>query len=172
MKNERQTQRYFEKRYDKNGRHFCLIPICNKIAEQYKNGRYRNYCKKHNWIDMQRFTNWTSLSKHIIRRDGKCVKCGDDRDMVEMYVNETDIFFRKGDFLHKGTRKPVRRIKQHVTNLQADHIVEIADGGNEWDENNLQTLCLKCHREKTKTSIKIRKIGNFKPLNNFKEVNP
>lgn len=33
--------------------------------------------------------------------------------------------------------------------LQADHIVEIADGGSPFDESNLQTLCDTCHDIKT-----------------------
>jgi 5-methylcytosine-specific restriction enzyme A len=31
----------------------------------------------------------------------------------------------------------------------ADHIVPVVEGGGECDLANLQTLCLKCHRERT-----------------------
>ncbi|MXZ29814.1 MAG: HNH endonuclease [Acidimicrobiia bacterium] len=33
--------------------------------------------------------------------------------------------------------------------LEVDHIVPIADGGDPWDSDNLQTLCRRCHRAKT-----------------------
>ncbi len=32
--------------------------------------------------------------------------------------------------------------------LELDHIVNIAQGGND-DESNLQSLCVPCHKEKT-----------------------
>jgi len=31
-----------------------------------------------------------------------------------------------------------------------DHIIAIADGGNELEQNNLQSLCTSCHNEKTR----------------------
>ncbi|NVM97818.1 HNH endonuclease [Arthrobacter sp. SDTb3-6] len=34
--------------------------------------------------------------------------------------------------------------------LQADHIIEIADGGAPFDADNLQTLCQTHHDEKSK----------------------
>lgn len=33
--------------------------------------------------------------------------------------------------------------------LEVDHITAISNGGDMWDEENLQTLCKPCHREKT-----------------------
>ena len=33
--------------------------------------------------------------------------------------------------------------------LHADHITPIALGGDEWDMNNIQTLCEECHKKKT-----------------------
>jgi len=39
-------------------------------------------------------------------------------------------------------------------NLIVDHIKPIALGGKEYDLDNLQTLCEKCHREKTKKDLK------------------
>ncbi|MDA0769230.1 MAG: hypothetical protein BZY79_01745 [SAR202 cluster bacterium Casp-Chloro-G4] len=43
--------------------------------------------------------------------------------------------------------------------LEADHITPLADGGAEFDEANVQTLCKPCHRGKTtawQTKIKIQ----------------
>lgn len=33
--------------------------------------------------------------------------------------------------------------------FEVDHKVPIADGGDPWDENNLQILCEDCHKKKT-----------------------
>lgn len=39
--------------------------------------------------------------------------------------------------------------------LVLDHIIPIACGGDEFDENNLQTLCAECHLKKTKEDKRI-----------------
>lgn len=44
--------------------------------------------------------------------------------------------------------------RQHVCGtdgLQADHIVPIADGGDEFDLDNVRTLCVPCHKKVTAT---------------------
>lgn len=38
-----------------------------------------------------------------------------------------------------------------------DHIVEIEDGGEIWDVDNLQTLCNSCHNKKTGNEVKKRR---------------
>lgn len=37
--------------------------------------------------------------------------------------------------------------------LQVDHIIPVAITNKTFDKNNLQTLCVKCHREKTKGDL-------------------
>lgn len=34
--------------------------------------------------------------------------------------------------------------------LEVDHIIRLEDGGAEYDQTNLQTLCADCHRAKTR----------------------
>lgn len=46
-------------------------------------------------------------------------------------------------------REPSCRRCGTEENVQADHIVEIADGGALTDPGNLQTLCDDCHKVKT-----------------------
>ena len=41
--------------------------------------------------------------------------------------------------------------------LEVDHIIAICNGGDMWDEDNLRTLCNKCHKKKTKKDFKDRK---------------
>lgn len=43
--------------------------------------------------------------------------------------------------------------------LQVDHKIAITNGGDYWDESNLQTLCRKCHGIKTGRDLKTK---NFK----------
>ena len=44
--------------------------------------------------------------------------------------------------------------------LEVDHIVAICNGGDAWDESNLQVLCIDCHRKKTKLDLGKRSKGN------------
>lgn len=37
--------------------------------------------------------------------------------------------------------------------LNCDHIIPICLGGAEFDEDNLQTLCVECHKKKTKGEV-------------------
>lgn len=41
--------------------------------------------------------------------------------------------------------------------LQVDHILAIVNGGEMWDEKNLQTLCYNCHKKKTKKDLQTKK---------------
>lgn len=44
--------------------------------------------------------------------------------------------------------------------VQVDHIIAIMNGGEMWDEENLQTLCKECHNKKTKQDYQQRTKGN------------
>jgi len=48
-----------------------------------------------------------------------------------------------------------------------DHIIAIVLGGHPWDYRNLQALCEKCHKLKTKSDIKIlaywRRLTRYDP---------
>jgi 5-methylcytosine-specific restriction endonuclease McrA len=49
-----------------------------------------------------------------------------------------------------------------VDTLIADHILAIALNGEEWDINNLQTLCVECNKIKTaEDMIKIAKLRDI-----------
>ena len=71
---------------------------------------------------------WGTLRRHILERDGfSCQSCG-------------------AEGRHES------RIGGSRYSLEVDHIVEIMDGGAEFDPANLQTLCGDCHKAKTKAS--------------------
>lgn len=126
MVKKRENSRWIKERKDKKGKLLCLIPTCNNLREKYKkSGNYRNYCKEHSADDMRVFTSWNVLREKVLKRDNyTCVKCG---------------------FQDRKTYCP---------NVIADHIIPIALGGDEWDINNIQTLCEKCNKIKTKEDQK------------------
>jgi len=45
--------------------------------------------------------------------------------------------------------------KHDPSSLVADHIVPVALGGDQWDLDNIQTLCVGCHRFKTRLDISL-----------------
>ena len=141
----REITRHIEKQYMQDGTPYCLIPTCKNTARRKKSGRYTNYCTEHNFRDMMPFTSWSFLAAKILKRDNyTCKKCG----------FTYDVMLREGK-------------------LQVDHIIEVAAGGDMWDESNLQTLCDKCHMAKTKEFLSNRKnienlrSGKQKDLNSW-----
>lgn len=46
--------------------------------------------------------------------------------------------------------------KLEETELEIDHIIEIADGGDKQDRKNLEVLCKYCHKWKTKIAAGLR----------------
>lgn len=39
--------------------------------------------------------------------------------------------------------------------FDVDHIIAIVNGGEQWDEKNLQVLCQPCHKKKTKKDMEL-----------------
>lgn len=86
----------------------------------------RKYCSRDCFLGwFQQFNPpfiWREFRQKAFERDNyTCVKCG-----------KKDQDWNRGD------------------HLVADHIVPIALGGEEFDLNNVQTLCLDCNRTKTR----------------------
>ena len=65
------------------------------------------------------------------------------------------IVIRELKWIDEYSKKEVTGIEVYDGGkLIADHIEPIALGGDEWDENNIQTLCIKCNKIKTKEDAK------------------
>lgn len=155
---QRENNRWIDERKNSKGKLLCLIPTCNKLREKYKtSNNTRNYCKDHTFLDMGAFTNWQSLREKVLKRDNyTCVECGDKRKEVEIMtkhrrcINLERVYKR----LDKKFEYEWVERKEVRNNLIADHIIPIALGGSEWDMKNIQTLCLKCNKIKTKKDMK------------------
>lgn len=94
---------------------------------------------------------WLNIKKEAIKRDDfKCVNCGKQP------------FIRIKMAFSKGGKYPVKVISDRRPDykLVGDHIIAVALGGEEYDVNNVQTLCISCHKIKTKEDM--RKIKEFK----------
>lgn len=76
---------------------------------------------------------WANFRFKVFTRDQyKCLKCS--------YVAPFELSYD--------------RKKYDVRFLAADHIVPIAIGGEEYNLKNLQTLCVDCHKIKTREDMK------------------
>lgn len=73
-----------------------------------------------------------------MRDDYRCQRCG-----------------REG--YHRGRDGKGRYIRLGIIKIQGDHIKELADGGDLLDLDNVQTLCVDCHKVKTAKSARLRK---------------
>jgi 5-methylcytosine-specific restriction endonuclease McrA len=136
------THRLIERRFNKRGEEICLVPPCTKPADRYKNGKPKNYCSGHGYQDMLPFVNWEYLKEKIFRRDNyTCVKCGDNRRNIQVMRREKRWLGASSDYM---------LVKTTISNLEADHIKEVADGGSFWDPKNIQTLCHEDHKNKTR----------------------
>ena len=112
----------------KNGQ----CPLCCKPKSEWKRTtKYRccsKECTQRFYNTMLVCTSWNDLRAKVLQRDEYvCQKCGLGSKMDNY-----------GSY----------------HNLVADHIIPIAVGGQQWSFDNLQTLCVSCHKEKTKKDIK------------------
>ena len=117
--------RVYKNKYDGNSNKLCLN-CGNPVIGRRTDAKYcSNDCS---W-DFYVKNNWRLLRIKILRRDRfTCQLCGDNRSRVK--VNGR-----------------VRR------NFNVDHKVPIFKGGKEFDESNLWTLCIVCHRAKTRLEL-------------------
>lgn len=69
--------------------------------------------------------------------------------------NQADLSFyntqawRKLSLAYKMRHPVCEVVDCHETSYFTDHIVPVSEGGDKWDENNLQALCRSCNAVKT-----------------------
>lgn len=167
-------QRPFDRMFPTNDQKECRL-CCKKLT-----GRRTSWCSQRcsdrafGLVSM-----WRGSTNHIrlyvYERDyGICCRCGVDaeklrRILTSAFNSLTTIYGISEDaavqLLKKYTgyiaaqRKAYDGIVPYNPLWQADHIVEVADGGDHALEN-FQTLCTKCHSAKTTASGKKRKSSN------------
>ncbi len=83
-------------------------------------GRQTRFCKPECEVEYWSRRNWTMLKRYVHKRDNWTCALCGDR--------------------HSGGQGLIH----------ADHIVPIADGGDEFDPENVRTLCVDCHKAVTK----------------------
>lgn len=81
-----------------------------------------------------------------LRDKGICAECG--RDTVAQWDRLTELKYEERLRVAAMYCIPKHRLRKGEL-WDVDHIVPVVQGGGEAGLDNLQTLCLSCHREKT-----------------------
>ena len=135
-------------------------PSCSKPKSEWKRRKDWACCSTactEEYHDKYTAWGWPGFREKVLKRDNyACVKCGDSRKEVEAIIKSQRIVNwdarmsgRDPKFIYeKFERKEMR------TNFIADHIIPIAIGGEEWEMDNVQTLCQVCNKIKTKQDQK------------------
>ena len=86
------------------------------------------------------------LREQVFLRDrGICAACFVDTIEALRQLRRSRGNNRGQLMLHWGLRTGIRR-----SLWEADHVVAVVEGGGECDLENIQTLCLRCHRTATR----------------------
>ena len=91
------------------------------------------------------------LRSRVWKRDtGRCAVCGlKCKDLEKGLALLRDVLGRQGRSKTYGEIRKALKIRSRHTLWDADHVRAVADGGGECGLENMQTLCLWCHRDKT-----------------------
>jgi 5-methylcytosine-specific restriction endonuclease McrA len=137
---------------------------CGKLKSDWKRSTRWKCCSVEcttKYVKDSTYYGWAELRRAAIKRDGKCVKCG------IIHTEEREIWYEKDDYYHtyeiilseseqfknKHGDNCVNIVTLKMSAYIVDHIHPIALGGEEWDINNLQTLCIACNKIKTRKDM-------------------
>ncbi len=104
----------------------------------------RSYCNQdcyNKWYISLDIDSWARVKEFVLKRDGKCLNCG-----VKIGTPNPELY------------TAVSQVKYHSSTVvfEVHHILPISEGGDEFDPDNLMTLCYDCHKEKHSISGKRR----------------
>lgn len=120
------------------------------------------------------------LRKLVYERDlGQCAMCKIDTRYVRIEIENAarDAMVRAGVWFCDNDPQYLEVLKKYKLTVkeakrslwQADHIIEVADGGGESDLSNFQTLCIiPCHKKKSAESRRARSMR----LKELKKIRP
>jgi len=125
----------------------CLCRHCGEEVPK----RRRTFCSE---LCVERWrikTDPSFLRSLVWKRDrGLCARCGlKCRDLEKSLKLLRQVLVRLGHPKAYGNLRSLMKIQSRHTFWDADHIRAVAEGGGECGLENMQTLCLWCHRDKT-----------------------
>jgi len=132
--------------------------LCRNCGTEVPPGR-RTFCGD---VCVERWklkTDPSYVRKLVGKRDrGRCAACGlKCREFEKALRLLSQVLGRLGHGKSYRELRKLLKVEFRQTLWDADHIVAVAEGGGGCGLENMQTLCLWCHREKT--ASKRRKVG-------------
>lgn len=127
--------------------------VCRVCAEEVVDARW-SYCSercREIAQAVQRMFSWEAVREQVLERDEyTCQECGLSREMqYRAYWQVREIVDEKTKSNTEWLQLWERYGDLNMRVMEVDHIKRVADGGHEFDESNLRTLCKHCHQEKT-----------------------
>lgn len=102
------------------------------------------------------------MREHVYLRDlGICGECGVDTRQTKIIFENwqrelRNLKMTKNEYLSAISAYQVTDKESYKSLWHADHILSVADGGGSSGLDNIRTLCIKCHKTRTKAWIKSR----------------
>jgi len=124
MVKKRENSRWISERRDPEGRLLCLVPPCEDLRQPYKT---------------------SDRTRNYCKNHS-----GSDMSPFTSWVGLRSKILKRDNYCCVKCKN--KESYEHP--LIADHIIAIALGGDEWDMDNIQTLCSKCNKIKTANDAK------------------
>ena len=124
--------------------------LCRECGLEVPKGR-RTFCGDACVDRWKLKTDPSFLRSRVWKRDkGRCAGCGlRCKDLEKGLLLLREVLARQGGAkIYASVRKALKIQSRHSL-WDADHIRAVAEGGGECGLENMQTLCLWCHRGKT-----------------------
>ncbi len=134
---------------------------CGKIRDDWVVKRLRyNTCSTDCTDKMNtnyKIFGWSDMRERVFERDKYvCVICKNEtiQSLIEEETKFLEQHLKVFDPEHKQHLFITRLREWLKSQLDADHIIPVSLGGDEWSFDNIQTLCKQCHKNKTKKDMK------------------
>lgn len=130
-------------------------PSCGKSKNEWNRRKDWRCCSMDCTEKFELFKvirSWPDLRRQTFIRDKfTCAGCRNKfqtKIMFDDYFGEK--YYATNSLLIELNKEEGFAIVGEDEKLIADHIKAIALGGEQWDSNNIQTLCIGCNKEKTR----------------------
>ena len=145
-----------------NGNHLCRF--CRKETDHPN----KTFCSEHCLNKFRTQSSGSFARQQVYERDrGICAKCGLDTEKLRQVLYQIRMQKGEKEYLkivnsYKEKYGYDFKIDRHM--WEADHKLAVGLGGGSATLENLTTLCIVCHRKKTKSDIrKMRRKKKYNP---------